>query len=169
MMFARILVLCMVGLSFGASANETLRGVEAIRISLSLDQNKTTGLSEGVLRTKVKREFRKLGVPVTADPSGGYFHLSVLILSINLEGSTEAMGYVYYISADYYQETKIEREDIIITSTSSTWRHSGRLGLADDSVEEMVSDVCMEIVGSFANDYLRANQKTNTPDEAEKE
>ena len=162
-MFVRIVAFLAVCLSFGASANETLRGVEEVRLSLSLEQNKATGLSEAGLRTKVSREFRKLGVPMTARNSGSYFHLSVLILSINIEGSTESMGYVYSISADYYQETKIEREDIIITSTSSTWRHSGRLGLADDRVKEMVSEVCMEIVRSFANDYLRANQKTSTP------
>ena len=161
-MMVRIAVLVALGLSFGASANETLRGVEEIDLSLSIEENKPTGLNKAGLRNRVKQELQKLGLPISSGQSAGRFHLSVLILRINLSGSTESMGYVYSIRADFYQKTKIEREDIIITSMSSTWRHSRRLGLANDSVEEMVTQVCMEIVRSFANDYLRANQKTST-------
>ncbi len=163
-MFLRIAVLLTLGISFGASANETLRGVEEIRLSLSFEENKPTGLSEAGLRNQVKREFQKLGLPITSNRSAGYFHLSVLILRINLEGSSKAMAYVYSVRADFYQKTTIEREDIVITSTSSTWSHSGRLGLADDGVKEMVTEVCMDIVRSFANDYLRANQKRSAPE-----
>lgn len=165
-MFLRVVVLFAVGLSFGASANDTLRGAGEVRLSLSLEENKATGLSEASLETQVKREIQKLGIPISTGQSAGHFHLSILILSINLAGSTEPMAYVYSISADFYQKTKIEREDIIITSTSSTWSHAGRLGLADDSVKEMVTEVCMEIVRSFANDYLQANQKTSKATEA---
>lgn len=164
-MFARMVVLCAVGLSFGASANETLRGVEELRVVISLEGSKATGLSEAVLRTDIELEFRELGLPITGRPSEGYFHLSVLILSMNREGSDEAPSYVYFIRADYYQRTTIEREDVIITSTSSTWQYSGRLGLADERIAETVKEICLHVARSFANDYLKANQRPSTPEE----
>lgn len=165
MMFARIVLVCAIGLSFGVSANETLRGVDEVRVVISLEESKATGLSMATLRTNIELELRELGLPITGRPYEGYFHLSVLILNMNREGSREAPKYVYFISADYYQRTAIEREDVIITSMSSTWRYSGRLGLVDERLEEKVKDICIEVARIFANDYLKANQRVSTVDE----
>ena len=164
-MFARMVVLCAIGLSLGASANETLRDVEEVRVVITLEESTATGVSEAALRTDLELEFRELGLPITGKPYEGYFHLSVLILSMNPEGSEDAPRYVYFISADYYQKTQIVREDVIITSTSSTWRYPGRLGLADERIVETINEVCMRVSRSFANDYLKANQRISTPDE----
>ena len=164
-MFARMVVICAIGLSLGASANETLRGIEDVRVTISLEESRSTGLSMGSLTTEVELELQGLGVPVTDSPSDAYLHISVVILSMTREDSDEALRYVYFISADYYQRTQIEREDIIITSTSSTWRYSGQLGLADDRIAETVNEICLRVARSFANDYLKANQRTSALDE----
>ena len=164
-MLARMVVVCALGLSVGASANETLRGIKDVRVTISLEENRSTGLSAGSIITDVELELQGLGVPVTDSPSDDYLHISIVILSMNREDSDEALRYVYFVSADYYQRTQIVRENIIITSTSSTWRYSGRLGLADERISETVSEICLRAARNFANDYLKANQRTSTPDE----
>ena len=162
-MLARMVVLCALGLSVGASANETLRGIKDVRVTISLEENRSTGLSAGSIITDVELELQGLGVPVTDSPSDDYLHISIVILSMKKEGSDGAPSYVYFISADYYQRTQIVREDVIITSTSSTWRYSGRLGLANERIAQTITEICLRAARSFANDYLKANQRTSTP------
>ena len=160
-MLARMVVLCAVGLSLGASANETLRGIEDVRLTISLEESRSTGLSTNSIITEVELELQRLGVPVTDKPLEDYLHISIVIVDMDPEASDDARRYVYYISADYYQRTQITREDIIITSTSSTWQYPGRLGVTGERIAERVNETCLRVARSFANDYLKANQRAN--------
>jgi hypothetical protein len=155
------LVLSVVSISLGIAQEfvrerkETLRGIDAMRISVErLEPDaKKDGLTEDKIKADVELKFRLAGITILTETSlaGPFFDVFVATTY-----DKESKGFIYTIDVGFFQEVMLKRNSNV-SLLSPTWYIRKHGYIDEKSLERKIRDSVKDFVDQFLIDYLSVN------------
>jgi hypothetical protein len=155
------LVLSIVLISLGIAQElvrerkETLRGIDAVRISVERIEPdaKKYGLTEDTIKADVELKFRLAGITILTETAlaGPFFDVFVATTY-----DKESKGFIYTIDVGFFQEVMLKRNSNVFF-LSPTWYRRKHGYIDKQSLERKMRDSVKDFVDQFLIDYLSVN------------
>lgn len=153
-----------------------LSGIIGVEVTVFVDDNLATEISENRLKTTIELTLRRSGVRVFSDKSyeelfaiigDSAYHINSLYLNvqglpIKYQGGDRTGEFIYVCRLSILEYVQPSRLFWVPALTAYTWMELKYGNCDEKELSELINKVSTILAEEFANDFLKANEKSTT-------